>query len=256
LSRGRVEARITVPTGGWAISLTITTIGTFTVTVPAGTYFPTALLSTFKTLLDAATGGDGTFTVTGSFGESGTGFVTISHTVQTFTITWTSTELRDVLGFAGTLTPAALSFTGTINAGGVWLPSCDHDAPRGRDNGVYQIDRAVTTAPGGTTIATGYQRRRKLGRVSWPLSSRARTLESGETVTGESFERWWLDTHGGRVSYFGMSPQVQLYWNADDTVKVTLKLTEPLTEFNPRRVDNQWIGIWEFGIDGFQVPGT
>ena len=64
MARGRVEARITVPTGGWSVSLTITAIGgPYTVTVAAGNYFPTDLLSTFQTQLDAATGGDGAFTV-------------------------------------------------------------------------------------------------------------------------------------------------------------------------------------------------
>ena len=37
MARGRVEARITVPTGGWSVSLTITAIGgPYTVTVAAG----------------------------------------------------------------------------------------------------------------------------------------------------------------------------------------------------------------------------
>ncbi len=87
MSRGRLEAQLTVPVGGWDIALTITAIGAFTVTVPAGNYYPTDLLATLKTQLDAASGGDGVFTVTGSFGEAGTGKVTISHTVETFTIT-------------------------------------------------------------------------------------------------------------------------------------------------------------------------
>ena len=117
MARGRVEARITVPTGGWSVSLTITAIGgPYTVTIPAGNIFPTDLLSSFQTQLDAATGGDGAFTVSASWGESGTGFVTIAHATQTFTLTWTSTDLRDVLGFAGTLTPAARTLTGPFHA--------------------------------------------------------------------------------------------------------------------------------------------
>ena len=91
MARGRVEARITVPTGGWSVSLTITAIGgPYTVTVAAGNYFPTDLLSTLQTQLDAATGGDGAFTVSASWGEAGTGLVTIAHATQTFTLTWTS----------------------------------------------------------------------------------------------------------------------------------------------------------------------
>ena len=58
MARGRVEARITIPTGGWSVSVTITAIGTFAVTIAAGNYFPTDLLTTFKTQLDAATGAD------------------------------------------------------------------------------------------------------------------------------------------------------------------------------------------------------
>ena len=254
MSRGRVEARITVPTGGWSVSLTVTAIGgPVVVTVAAGTYWIDELLVAFIAALNAAFGGDGAFSYSVSFGESGTGFVTITHATQTFSWTWTSTAMRDLFGFTADLTPAALSFTGTMVCKAVWLPDCDLDHKRGVDSGPKKIDRKVLVAPGGTVTALGYQNRRRV-RIVWALIGKARAIESQESTVGESFERWFLDTHGGEVSYFGMSPQVRVYWNADGATKITIRLIDPSDTFDPERVDATWIGLWVVVIEGYIVP--
>jgi hypothetical protein len=50
---GRIEARLSVPTGGLSVSATVANGGSAaTVTVPAANYYPTALLSTFQTKLN------------------------------------------------------------------------------------------------------------------------------------------------------------------------------------------------------------
>ncbi len=217
MARGRVEARITVPTGGWSVSLTITAIGgPYTVTVAAGNYFPTDLLSSFQTQLDAATGADGAFTVSASWGETGTGLVTISHTIQTFTLTWTSTDLRDVLGFAGNLTPAALTFTGTLHARGVWLSDCEMDVDRGIDGGVYETDRAVQVSPQGDVDGLVYNTRPRQEGFTWMHVTHPRAQITYETTTGASFEQWWRDTHSALRSYFPeAAPQLRVYYSAD-----------------------------------------
>ena len=72
MANGKLEARITFTTAQ-VMTVAITAVaGTpFTVTVAAGSYFPTALLAELKTQLDAASGADGTFTVSASIGEGG-----------------------------------------------------------------------------------------------------------------------------------------------------------------------------------------
>lgn len=251
---GLVAARITVPTGGWALSLTVTggTGGTTTVTLPAGTYWIADLLAALKTALDAAFGADGVFTCSIAISEGGTLFVTISHATETFSITWTAPELGNLLGFAGNLTPAALSFTGTERCEALWQSDCPYDAPRGQTTGILQRDRTVAVAADGTMSGHGFVSRRKLGRVVWTMVGVKRTLQQYETVTNESFERWFNNTHLGAVTYFGAVPMVRFYWDADSLgTYVQLKLTEPVDEFNPQRVDSLWIGLWPVAIDGW-----
>ncbi len=253
--RGRLEAQITVPTGGWAISVTITAIGTYTVTVPAGTYYPTDLLSTFKTQLDAANGGDGTFTVSGSFGESGSGLVTISHTVETFTITWSNTNIRDALGFTATLTPAALTFTGTRNAQGVWLPDCPMSAARGpNDPGYVLSDRTETISPRGDVNALKFQSRTILPPVRWSHVSKASAKVVSEVTVGESFEQWWRYTHNGELSYFAIAPPVRIIWDADVSATYhEFRLTGRNSTEMPRVVED-WDGLWTVEISGVKTP--
>ena len=258
MARGRVEARITVPTGGWSVSLTITAIGgPYTVTVAAGNYFPTDLLSSFQTQLDAATGGDGAFTVSASWGESGTGFVTIAHATQTFTLTWTSTDLRDVLGFTGTLTPAALTSTGTLHARGVWLPDCEMDADRGTDGGVYETDRATQVSPQGDVYGLVYNTRQRHDGFTWAHVTHPRAQISYETTTGASFEQWWRDTHSALRSYFPeAAPQLRIYYSADAGTYHTYREISRVDTEAPR-TDATWRYLRTVRIGPlYRVPGT
>lgn len=259
MTRGRLEAQITIPTGGWSVSVDITGIaGTpFVVTVAAGTYYPTDLLSTFKTQLDAADGTDGTFTVSGSFGESGTGLVTISHTVETFTITWTSTDLRDVLGFTGTLTPAALTFTGTKQCRGVWLPNAEIASAYGNtDEGHTETDQGSTESPRGDVKTLAYNTRQVLPQVRWSHVLKAFARIAAETTTGASFEQWWRYTQGGELSYFEVSAAVRLYWDASTSTYKTYRLS-PRKGTQMERVVPDWDGLYDISLDRLvRVPGT
>lgn len=254
---GRLEAQITIPTGGWAVSVTITSIGTFAVTVAAGTYYPTDLLSTFATQLNAATGADGVFAVSGSFGESGTGLVTISHTVETFTLTWTSTSIRDALGFTGTLTPAAASFTGARNAQGVWLPACPMAALYGsNDPGHTETDMGQTVSPRGDVHTTVYETRTRLPSVRWSHVARARARVAGETVVGESYEQWWRSTQGGELSYFASGSAVRIVWDANVSATYHTYRLVDRTGTEMQRAVEDWNGLFSVEIAGYRVPGT
>jgi hypothetical protein len=257
MSKGRLEAQITIPVGGWSVSVAITAVvgSPFTVTVAAGTYYPTDLLSTFQTQLNAASGADGVFTVSGSFGESGTGLVTIAHTVETFTITWSSTDLRDALGFTGTLTPAALTFTGTRNAQGVWLPDCQLFAERGtNDPGYIQSDRTESVSPRGDVYALKFQHRTVLPMVRWVHVTKPRAKVVSETTVGASFEQWWRYTHNAELSYFAVCPPVRLIWDADTSATYhEFRLIGRNTTEMPRVVEG-WDGLWTVEIRGIKTP--
>jgi hypothetical protein len=96
---GRVEAKMTVPSGGAAVSASVNGGSATTATVPAASYYLTAaggvsgLIATLQTQLQVVSGG---FTVTRS---STTGLVTIAHSTLPSAVNFTSTTLRDILGF-------------------------------------------------------------------------------------------------------------------------------------------------------------
>src|SRR3990167_1112188 len=100
---GRLEGQITVPTGGWTA-----TVGG-PATIAAGTYYAAAFLAAVGAAF--ATAGSTTCAASASLGVSGTGLVTITFGSAT-AITWVSTDLRDILGFAGN-SGSATSHVGT-----------------------------------------------------------------------------------------------------------------------------------------------
>ena len=86
---GRLEATITVPVGGWAVSVTTSApAGPATATIPAGDYFMSTLLDAFDTALTAAVGGTWSLSQSTLEGLS-TGQVNINLATHTFTLTWT-----------------------------------------------------------------------------------------------------------------------------------------------------------------------
>jgi hypothetical protein len=194
----KLETMITVPTGGWSISVTEDPAATSSVTVAAGDYFLTstaALLTALKTALDANATLAGTYTVTlDDTADSATGKVTISATgVTTFAITWSSTALRDALGFTGN-TSAALTTTGASQSPNVFLPpvKCmpNMGGPDG-SRGTPISDTTVTKSPSGTSksIHYGFTYEHTIG-FAMAIGSKVRT--EYEVVTNESFQTFWV----------------------------------------------------------------
>jgi hypothetical protein len=188
----KLEGRITVPTGGWSVSVTDND-GTFTATVAAGDYYltsTTSLLTTFKTALDNGAGV--TYTVTVNDADpNGTGKVTITPSAGNVAITWTSTGLRDALGFTGNLS-AASSHTSANSSPHIWLPNTPRSAGIVPDG--YQgrpvTDGTVTGSPTGTTKAIQYATRYE-NTAEWRFLLGSKTWITWESTVNESFEKFW-----------------------------------------------------------------
>jgi hypothetical protein len=249
---------ITVPSGGWDFALTVTAIGGPTTgTIAAGTYHLTDFLAAVDTALEAVFGGDGAWTVTVSDGETGTGLVTIAHATQTYSLTWTDTDARDALGFAGNLTPAALSFTGTKVAQQLWLPNAEAAFAYGNgDEGHTETDAASTESPRGDVKTLVYNSRQVLPYARWSHVQVAYARISGESVSNSSFERWWRNTQGGELSYFEPSSQIRLYWDAGVASYKTYRVASRRGTEMPR-VDEGWNGLYTISLERLvRVPGT
>lgn len=259
MSRGRLDAQITVPTGGWSYSLTVTAIGGPTAgSVAAGTYYMTDFFTALQTSLDAVFGGDGAFTVSSSHGESGTGLVTIAHATQTYSLTWTSTNMRDMLGFTGNLTPAATSFSGTEACEATWLPNAEGAFYYGNgDEGHTETDSSTTESPRGDVKRLVYNTRQVLPSAIWSHVPKAFARAASETTVNASFERWWRNTQGGDLSYFEPCAPVRLVWNADSPSTYKTYRLPAMTSTQMGRVDDGWDGLFRVEVSRLvRVPGT
>jgi hypothetical protein len=109
---------VTVPTGGWRVTITAGGGGTVG-TVPAGTYYINGVVADAADLLTALAGaiqfglaGEGSAAIV-AVTLSSSGIVSISLDTGTATLAWTDTDLRDILRFDPDGASTALSTTAT-----------------------------------------------------------------------------------------------------------------------------------------------
>lgn len=225
-TRGRLEARITVPTGGWTGTIDDSGAGAAaTFAVPAGTYYLSSpdiagggtksLMAAFRDALNAAATTD-TIGVTASVSESGTGKVTITSS-GTAAIVWTSTDLRDLLGFTTNLA-AGTTWTGSCQARSLWLPDCPYDAPNELDGTWWGEPEADMR---GSRNAAGYVWSHKgsscvvLDGLSWEAVSRHKAILANEITVNESWERFVRDGIWGDAAWGTTGGPVRLYPDAE-----------------------------------------
>lgn len=251
MTRGRLDAQVTVPSGGW----TFAAVGTSSAnaTVAAGPYYQTTFATALSSALSTATGD--TVTVTVSNGETGTGLVTIGSTAN-LSGSWTSTAMRDYLGFTGNLT-AATSHVGSRQCQSIWLPNAEIASHYGNgDEGHTETDMATTESPQGDVKGLVYASRVVLPSVRWTHVEKPYARISGETVVGASFERWWRNTQAGELAYFAVLAPFRLYWDASSSDHKTYRCPRPRGTAMDRTVD-PWAYLYGVELSRLvRVPGT
>lgn len=215
-TKGKLEGLITVPTGGWTASINDGG-GADVATIAAGTYYMSSpgsgandFLAEVAAKFGAASGR--TWTCTGSHGEGGTGIVTLTVNVSS-SITWTSTDLRDVLGFTGNLTTAT-SHVATQSARSIWLPSCEYNARvGGLFRGVDETDLRTTESAAGHTFAFSSQRK-VVNALRWDAITLAKSWIIGESTVNQSFQKFFRDVIFGEASWTAR-PAGPIRWYPD-----------------------------------------
>lgn len=210
----KLEGRITVPTGGWSVSVNEGG-GAQTVTVAAGNYYltsSTSLLTAFATALDAHASLAGDYTVTISDNDSSaTGKVTIACT-QSFSLSWTSADLQTALGFGSSISSQTTQ-TGEYSSPYIWLPNVYRTNPMAPDPspstllsfGGEDIDATFSMSPSGSVKALAYTRRFR-ENLEWAHLTGAKTWEQFESNANESAQRFWQNvTSTGRPFRYHMS---------------------------------------------------
>lgn len=212
-------------------AMTVTIAGSAR-TIAAGDYYlhgPTSglsLLTAFETQMTGAGVGSAAayLTKAGKVRLTGSG---------TFTITWTNTTLRDLLGFTGNLSGAS-SYVAPNYSKLWWSAGYDGnpDTPYGVE-AMVMPDTAITTSRDGSATLFTTNNSQQHNAWSWdvvPISKVWTTAEAG----GE-YKAWW-DTVGRAGKRFYLWPDVDE--DSGSTTQVTL--AGPLGPYKLRRIDPTW----------------
>lgn len=248
INHGKVEGRVTVPTGGWDVACTDESGGPTTVTLAAGDYYlsgTSGLVATLETAINAAM--TQAWTVAIGAGEDGTGKVTIGvgGDPAFSAISWTDTDLRDLLGFTGNVS-SDVSYVGTNHARSLWLPDAPINSPYGANDPLEESDYRSVSSPAGHVSVVGSQRR-SVQAYSWDMCSGAKTRIAQETTTNESFQKFWRDVILGEASWSSLpGGPLRVYPDADvDATYETYKVDgDLLREFRPQQVEQGWTGLY------------
>src|SRR5574343_920547 len=217
---GRLEALITLASQTFAVD---DGGGADTVTLTDGTYYWTDLLAHVEARIEAAVGTD--FTVTASFGETGSGKITIAKNSGTFKLLFSSTAQANLFGVAAATDwngAAAASFTSARGVMGVWLPQCGMDGPDLDFDiaGHLETDLRHTMGPTGVVSAwISTSSYRSFKGVRWVHVDRDHALD-GVNAAVVSWSQFVRQSQWGGDSYFpispaGLAPPVRVYYNAD-----------------------------------------
>lgn len=246
-TRGRLEAQITVPSGGWDVDLDDGSSAT--ATIPAGDYYLVDFCDELETQLDSASSASETYSVTVSDGESGTGKCTISNGGTNFTIgSWS--EIRDILGFqAGVSHNGQSSYTSEYHCRMMWLPDVAKYSRYGDgDPGTEKTN--ARASQNGSTVKIIYGKRwteLEPGDLRWTGISHARTRIGAESLTNESLEKFWRDGILGEGPGGSPGGPVRLYWDADNDSDYTDYVPIDLIQtFRPGQMKEAWTGAWVF----------
>lgn len=251
MSKGRLEARITVPSGGWTGTIDDSGGGGAAAwTVAEGEYFLSSLIDAFEDALNLAATTD-TITITYGSGEGGTGKVSITSTGNG-SLVWTSGDLRDLLGYTATLTlVAATPNVGSYQARSLWIADCSYDAPNEVFPwlGAIETDARSTESPGGALFALTGQYKFILEDLRWHAVARTRASQANESTVNESFERFIRDGVWGFASWGTPGGTIRFYPNADSTNWVEYAVSLP-RGFKPDHWADGWAGgPWRCGFD-------
>lgn len=240
-TRGRLEGLVTVPTGGWT-----GTVGGSGWTLPAGPYFlssaatsGSSLIAALQSVIDAATAA--TVTVSLSASETGTGLVTITSS-SSVAIAWTSTDLRDLLGFASNLA-SGTTWTGTGQARSLWLPDCAYWAPNAVATwrGWRESDFMASEHPSGYVAA--FQGRSLTAlELAWNAVSKQKALITHEVTTNESWERFALDCLWAAKSWGTPGGPIRFYPDAASSVAFGTYTIPGMREIRPTPTTEGWPG--------------
>jgi hypothetical protein len=249
--QGRLESRITLASS-WTATFTNVADGAAAVDVPAGNYYLVDLIAA----IDADISANWTISVSDGEGAS-TGKCTINSTSTPWSITWTSTDMRNHLGFTGNISGVSAAQTGTNHCGGLWLPDIPKFSMYGDSaNGSLISDFRATKSPTGVVRAFFGNSYRVHSGIRWEGIISNRAMAHQEVVTNESFETFMLDAMTGRKSYIPVATYVRLYWDADVDGTYAVGRVDWNSRYDLRKLVETWNGRYIVDLPDLIVEGS
>lgn len=259
MANGKLEARITIPTGNLTMDFVHSIEGSKTITLTAAnTYYWSSagndsvdLAAKLAALLNAAFTAAWTVTLSAAEGTSTPGRLTIAVDSGTFTTANTAAALQTLLGMTGgeySSGAASQASPGSVRA--LWMPDGPPNSLYGDSSvGWSEYDAASSRAPDGTVVGTAYYETR-INSLSWPCSRRKVVLEY-ETVAGESFEQFYRDSIFASQSWATACGPVRWYPDADTDASYFTYFVPLLNQLRHERLTGDWVG-W-FRVDLAQL---
>lgn len=255
---GQIEGQMTMPTG---ITITVTNSGgaATVVSFTAGTYFPSTLITHIQAQLIAQRPpASGTWTVALSTGTSGTGKVSIQCTdAVSWSIAWTSTTLRDLIGFTADITGVTTTQTGTKCARGMVIL----DSPVRPDGDPKRApkvtDLRTTQSPTGVVLGLVGNAFYRHTNLRWSHVPLARVWEVEAAAAGNangSWETFVNETQLGQAStWFTPSSLVKITDHQSVVYGQDLPVSgwyiTGITSIEPKPADpSGWTGMWRIEI--------
>lgn len=196
----------------------------------------TAFVTNFQTLCAAAIAST---TVALS---ATTGKITITWGTAITSLTWTSTALRDRLGFTGNL-GAGASHTGSNQCQCLWLPgmgSADLAASLASTSGSSESDLVTTVSRSGVVWATQYNERFRQ-RLRFAHLLKNKVWSANESITNESAYTFWS-------TIMKVGAPLRYYPDATDQTNPQ-ELVAMAPNFEPQRDEQGTDILWTWGFD-------
>jgi hypothetical protein len=145
--------------------------------------------------------------------------VNVTASQTTYSVAWTSTSQRDLLGFTGALSSLNYAFTAPAQCRGVWIPDWPLQLDGDPEQAPTISDLRTSQSPTGVVLGlSGNTFYRHTGLV-YSHVARDRVWESAATYDHASWEWFFRETQLGlESSLFTPASPLQIYWNNAGTL--------------------------------------
>ena len=244
----KLESRIKFDSP-WSLTIQDDLSGPTAISIPAGEYYHSSVGNGTRSLLgEIAYQANAVMTRTWAVTLSSTGVCSLSATGVSLAVTWTSTDLRDVLGFSGSEVVVDAVVTASAQCKGLWLSDYPYNSLHqgGSWKGSIESDMQIAESSRGDVYAISGQIKRALN-LSFAAEASPKTWVADEILGNTSFEQFYLDCILGNQTWANTCGPIRWYPDyTDDTTYGTYSIL--LKDWNPSQLSEGWTGRWTIAL--------